>query len=53
MKRLLLLGLLLTTASANAEILMAEIPTGAVVIRDSICLMDELADDFPICSICY
>lgn len=43
----LLLALLLLSSTANAEELMANFSTGTVVIRDSICLLDELADDFP------
>jgi len=52
MKLLLLLVAMLATASvanaeANREVLMADFSNGTVVIRDSICTLNELVDDFP------
>lgn len=46
MKKLLLV-LLLATSNAHAEKLMAIFPSGAVVIKDSICTLNELVDDYP------
>lgn len=47
MKKLLLVLLLLTATNAHAEKLMAIFPSGAVVIKGSICTLDELVDDYP------
>ena len=47
MKKLLVVALLSTASIANAEVLMADIPNGAVVIRDSFCRLDELTNDYP------
>ena len=47
MKKLLLVALLSSASIANAEILKADFPNGTVVIRDTICTLEELADDFP------
>ena len=43
----LLLALLLTISNVHAEELMANFPLGVVVIKDSICTLNELVEDYP------
>ena len=47
MKKLLVVALLSAASISNAGVLMADIPNGAVVIRDSFCRLDELVNDYP------
>lgn len=43
----LLLVLLLASSNTHADELIANFPSGAVVIKDSICTLGELVEDFP------